>query len=67
MEEHEYLERFRLAILWDEFRRRPFPVKNLSHLLAGGDYVVNLDADTFIGTEGIARMLSIFEQILTQC
>jgi hypothetical protein len=26
MEEHEYLERFRLAILWDEFRRRPFPV-----------------------------------------
>ena len=26
MEEHEYLERFRLAILWDEFRRRPFPI-----------------------------------------
>jgi hypothetical protein len=26
MEEHEYLERFRLAILWDEFSRRPFPV-----------------------------------------
>jgi hypothetical protein len=26
MEEHEYLERFRLATLWDEFRRRPFPV-----------------------------------------
>ncbi len=36
--------------------------KNLAHLLAGGDYVVNLDADTFINTEGVARLLRIFEQ-----
>jgi hypothetical protein len=36
--------------------------KNLAHLLAGGAYVVNLDADTFLSAEGVARILQIFEE-----
>lgn len=36
--------------------------KNLAHLLAGGAYVVNLDADTFLNAEGVARILQIFEE-----
>jgi predicted glycosyltransferase involved in capsule biosynthesis len=35
--------------------------KNLSHLVAGGDYVVNLDGDTFLNAAGVARILQIFD------
>lgn len=45
-----------------EFQYYSFPhSKNLSHLLAGGAYVANLDADTFLNAEGVARILQIFE------
>jgi predicted glycosyltransferase involved in capsule biosynthesis len=36
--------------------------KNLSHLLAGGDYVMNLDADNFIDIVGITRILKMFRE-----
>jgi hypothetical protein len=36
--------------------------KNLSHLLAGGDYVVNLDADNFVDIAGINGILKLFNE-----
>jgi hypothetical protein len=36
--------------------------KNLSHVLAGGDYVMNLDADNFLDIDGISKMLRGFYQ-----
>lgn len=36
--------------------------KNLSHLLASGDYVMNLDADNFIDVDGIEKILRAFDE-----
>jgi glycosyltransferase involved in cell wall biosynthesis len=36
--------------------------KNLSHILATGDYVVNLDADNLIERDGIAKILRLFHE-----
>jgi len=34
--------------------------KNLCHILSSGDYVMNLDADNFIGLDGIAKIVKLF-------
>jgi hypothetical protein len=50
------------------YRTTDFPyfnyahAKNLSHLLASGDYVMNLDADNFIDREGIGKILRAFHE-----
>lgn len=36
--------------------------KNLSHFLASGDYVMNLDADNFLDIDGISKILRGFYQ-----
>lgn len=50
------------------YRTTAFPyfhhshAKNLSHILSGGDYVMNLDADNFMDIDGISKILRRFYQ-----
>lgn len=50
------------------YRTTDFPyfhhshAKNLSHILASGDYVMSLDADNFIDIDGISKILLRFYQ-----
>jgi predicted glycosyltransferase involved in capsule biosynthesis len=36
--------------------------KNLAHILAGGDYVVNLDADNLLERDGVSKILRAFSE-----